>query len=388
MKLLQTFSVLAFSAIALLACNNSNSPKGEEGMVRITGTATDMTKLNVEVLRPRVTEPVDSFVLVGGKMDFSFPSTELTFYLLTFDNGMRLTLVTEPGEVVELNVSESEDGMPEYTVSGSPHSSILKEIVDMNKKYMRRTDTLNAELMSYQDSANFAEKREELIAVYLGMEQEYRKELVAYIEKNTATPAIIYALYQQMGGGPMLSVDGDFLLFEKVSLALTEKYPESEHVKFLQEQINENRAIAVGAMAPEITLPAPNGEPVSLSSLKGKYVLIDFWAAWCKPCRNENPNVVKAYNRFKDKGFEVFGVSLDGVPNQPEPRDAWLKAVQDDQLTWTQVSDLQGWNTSVIADYKFSGIPHSVLIDPTGKILAKNLRGTALHEKLEEIFGK
>ncbi len=133
----------------------------------------------------------------------------------------------------------------------------------------------------------------------------------------------------------------------------------------------------------DFTQNDPNGNPVKLSDFRGKYVLVDFWASWCGPCRVENPNLVDAYNKFKDKNFTILGVSLD----QPGKKEAWLKAVKDDNLTWTQVSDLKYWDNEVSKNYGISAIPFSFLVDPTGKIIAKNLRGKELHKKLEEILG-
>jgi peroxiredoxin len=135
-------------------------------------------------------------------------------------------------------------------------------------------------------------------------------------------------------------------------------------------------------MAMDFTQNDTLGNPVSLSSFKGKYVLIDFWASWCGPCRQENPNVVKAFNNYKDKGFTVLGVSLD----QPNAKDKWMKAIHDDNLTWTQVSDLKFWGNAVAVQYGIQAIPQNFLIDPQGKIIGKNLRGEALNKKLETLF--
>jgi peroxiredoxin len=144
--------------------------------------------------------------------------------------------------------------------------------------------------------------------------------------------------------------------------------------------INSEKKTSVGAYAPEFSMTDTAGKAIPLSSLKGKYVLLDFWAAWCKPCRDENPNVVKSYNTFKNKGFTVLGVSLD-----KERRD-WLKAIKTDNLTWQHVSDLKFWQNEAAIIYGVTGIPRNFLLDPKGKIIGRDLRGPDLTDKLNEIF--
>jgi len=154
--------------------------------------------------------------------------------------------------------------------------------------------------------------------------------------------------------------------------------------KEFAERLPKIKAIALGAIAPEFAEADTSGKVVSLSSFRGKYVLIDFWASWCGPCRAENPNVVKAFNRFKGRNFTIIGVSLD----QPTGKEKWLKAIHKDGLNWTQVSDLKYWDSKTAALYAVRGIPQNFLLDHNGKIIAKNLRGNDLEEKLEELFGK
>jgi peroxiredoxin len=169
---------------------------------------------------------------------------------------------------------------------------------------------------------------------------------------------------------------------EPVFLSLAEKLRNGPAGKEMAERIEVAKKTGVGRMAMDFTQNDTLGNPVSLSSFKGKYVLIDFWASWCGPCRQENPNVVKAFNNYKDKGFTVLGVSLD----QPNAKDKWMKAIHDDNLTWTQVSDLKFWKNEVAVQYGIQAIPQNFLIDPQGKIIGKNLRGEGLNKKLEELF--
>lgn len=168
---------------------------------------------------------------------------------------------------------------------------------------------------------------------------------------------------------------------------LAKRFPEHQGIKDLVARYNDfiskpaaPKMPGIGDMAPEITMNDTEGKPFSLSQLRGKYVLVDFWASWCGPCRRENPNLVKAYNMFKDKNFTILGVSLD------EDKAKWLKAIQDDKLAWKQISDLQFWNSAAVGLYGFDGIPYNVLLDPSGKIIATGLREEGLISKLQEIL--
>lgn len=171
---------------------------------------------------------------------------------------------------------------------------------------------------------------------------------------------------------------------EPMFLALNEDLRNSERGKVFAKMIDETRPYAIGAIAPDFTKNDVNDKPVSLKDFRGKYVLLDFWASWCMPCRGENPAVVAAYNKFKDKNFTILGFSL----NKESEKKMWLSAIKEDELTWTQVVDYDSWDSKVVKMYGVRGIPQNFLMDPNGKIIAKNLRGEELAKKLEEVLGK
>jgi peroxiredoxin len=197
-----------------------------------------------------------------------------------------------------------------------------------------------------------------------------------YVRTHPTNPFSLYALTIYGGYQPDLATYAP--LFQALSPSLRNS-PEGQKI---QQQIALLQRTAIGVLAPDFSLPDPSGQQVKLTDLRGRYVLVDFWASWCVPCRAENPNVAKTYAAYHDQNFTVVSISLDG----PSGRAAWLKAIQDDHLTWPQVSDLRGFKSEVAQQYVISSIPQNFLLDPQGRIVAKNLKGDALPQKLAQLL--
>ena len=214
---------------------------------------------------------------------------------------------------------------------------------------------------------------------------QYTRQALAK-STSPALAMMILGYYQGQAANTKLELKG----FENADvsgliLSLAQKFPSHQGINTLKEFVlksDETDQQLLGQTAPEFSLPDPNGKLISLSSFRGKYVLVDFWASWCSPCRMENPVVVAAYQQYKNRNFTVLGVSLD----QPGGKDAWLKAVMQDGLVWTQVSDLKFWNSPVVSFYRINGIPYNVLVDPQGKIIAESLRGDDLGATLDRVL--
>jgi peroxiredoxin len=298
------------------------------------------------------------------------------YYKITFFNKQFVDFILYKSNI-EINVDGNDpNGFAE--IKGSPEIDIIRK----TQTILRDVESSPEMQKLSQDFAQAAQVKDEtkmgeLQSVYMAELSKSHEKIAALIKAEPPSLGVINLLQSKV-----IDADQYFDTYLAVAEKLKKEWPNYDHAKSFVSMVDKMKSIAIGQPAPEIALPDTTGQVVKLSSMKGKYVLVDFWAKWCGPCRQENPNVVRVYHKFKDKGFTVFGVSLD------RKKDDWIRAIGEDKLDWTHVSDLKYWQSEAAKTYNITGIPFSVLLDPNGVIIAKNLRGPALEKKLAEVFKK
>ncbi|WP_293305987.1 TlpA disulfide reductase family protein [Pedobacter sp. UBA5917] len=287
-------------------------------------------------------------------------------------NGDRLNFYLE-GKTLQLTPVDSiAKSKVLNSIINDENNELSKMLAENSAKFSK---TYNSYLALPNEEKESPKYQTELQKQFGKIEDEKKEIQAAFIKAHPNSIISLSALKDYAGMVP----DGDATL--AVFAFLSKDIRESAAGKKFEEVLKTAAKLGIGKMAPDFSAPDTADKSVSLSSYKGKYVLVDFWASWCVPCRAENPNLVKSYNRFHQKGLEVLGVSLD------QKKENWVKAIQEDGLTWAHVSDLKYWKSDIAKLYQVNAVPQNYLIGPDGKIIAKNLRGEALNVKLAEILG-
>lgn len=309
-----------------------------------------------------------------GNFTLKFDTKEPSFYRIRLAENNYILLIVNDKEQIEFAADANNLGKTAQ-VKGSSESSKLFEATHQLQSNAERLDSLNGVFQREQANPALDSIKAVLQTVYNKMMDEEVAYIKNFVDKNSSSLACLAIIDK-------LSPDENLDYYKKYDAGLSKSLPNNSYTKMFHDKVIELSRLSMGTVAPEIALNTPDGKNIALSSLKGKVVLVDFWASWCRPCRAENPNVVRMYNTYKDKGFEIYSVSLD------KDKEAWVKAINDDHLIWpSHVSDLGYWQSSVVKQYNISGIPFTCLLDKEGKIVAKGLRGEELELKVKELLG-
>jgi peroxiredoxin len=335
---------------------------------------------------------LDSVILSNdGTFSFKGQTDIPKFYALRTSANNYLTLIVNPFEQIIIKAT-SIDLANNSIIEGSQDSQNILILRSRLNKSVQQLDSLGLYYQSIIGTPEINKVKDSLQLRSQEIIEEHSEFTKEFIQKNSNSLASLMALYQQFAPRRYILNPKDHMeYFTLVDSSLMQMYPESDAVITLHNQMIEikrqqsndaqiNNIVGIGQIAPNINLPTPDGDTIALSSLRGKYVLLDFWASWCKPCRIENPNLVSNYTKYNEKGFEIYQVSLD------KNIESWTNAIEKDDLNWTHVSDLQYWESAPAKVYQVQSIPSSFLLDKKGTIIAKNLRGDALEAKLSELF--
>ncbi len=344
--------LLFIPILAFTQSKKKTDKKTANGFV-ITGNVTGFADgTTVSFLNEQTNQPEKQTTIENGKFIVKGKLTEPGFKGLVF--GDQPPLVPMFIDNSEITITGDKNKIEQLEIKGSPSHTLYTEYSNALKPY------------------------DKIIASGAGIDESGSKEIekisADFVKKHSESyvaPLAIIRMFQMTQNGTKS---------EELYKLLPSEVQASGLGQFANQQIQESKINPIGSTIKDFSQNDTTGKSVNISSFRGKYVLLDFWASWCRPCRMENPNVVAAYNKYHDKNFTVLGISLD------QAKPAWLNAIQMDGLSWSHVSDLKGWNNEVAALFQVRSIPQNLLIDPNGKIVAKNLRGEVLVSKLEELL--
>ncbi len=386
-----TCTLFLLSVVFALTGCKDNTNGVDEGDIVISGQfrTNQQQKIIFEELTPTDLISIDTITTDSrGNFSYTHYIENAGFYRLRPLEGRFITLAAEPREKIYIT-ADFDDIRGTYTVTGSQGSEILWKLTRNQIKGLQEADSLRTVFHENKFEPEFEELRQELKTRYQQIKEEQVEFALNIVEENPNSLASILALYQFFEDKLLITETEHFDYFEKLSQSLCSSYPSNKHVINLKKRVNDFKReeqerlrneenLAVGSIAPDITLPNPDGKQTSLSSLEGNVVLIDFWAAWCPPCREANAILGELHKKYNDDGFEIFAVSLDRT------RDQWLNAIKKDSITWSQVSDLRFMNSPVVSLYNVTEVPHYVLIDRERRIISRNFSITDLESLLQE----
>ena len=371
------FLIFLFSLT--FACSNPSSGYKITGKIAskaLNGQTVYMTEYFSYMRKDR---PLDSAVVQNNEFLMKGQIDAPCFAVLTAKDGKFLTGFFVENANISMDIDPETPISDEYRVSGSKLNELYGSYTRGLKPVIQKFKEFNEYAQSKVAGGLTEELNEELTKKQEELKDEFMKYSTSFVEKNPGTILTATVLLDLISSG-----EPDAETITKHYDRLHDKVKKSETGKNIAEALERLKTppLAAGQQFRDLTMTTPDNKSVSISDYagKGKYVLLDFWASWCAPCRMENPHVVKLYEKYKNKGFEIIGVSLD------EKKDAWTKGIKDDGITWVQMSDLKGWNSQAAMKYKIQGIPFTVLLDKEGKIIDMNLRGDKLEQKLMELF--